>query len=221
MRKENKILIKPEVKTMYLRNNNHELVTYLEVPLDYYAYSLQKDIEQGAGQYVEMQEIIKKPKVSRVVAISADSKEMGLMAVTYLAMHFLSISKTGLEPTFDPGFDEYPMHYYESGDKIPVLSVSEINRYIRRDEFSFEHDGFRVLSANVQNKSEPYWRKCTQESICLIADRGSMTDESLNVINLFSQNKQVYVIFLEDKEKELEIDELPFGIMDRKQLTTH
>lgn len=217
MRRENKILIKPELKTMYLKNNNHELVTYLEVPLDYYMYSLQKDIEQGAGQYVELQEIIKKPKVSRIVAISADSREMGLMAVTYLSMHLLCKSVTGIEPTFDPGFDGYPTHYYESGEKIPVLSVSEINRYMRRDEHSFEQGSFLVLPANIQNKNEPYWRQCTRESICLIADRGSMTEDSLNVINLFSGNKQVYVIFLENKEKDLDFDELPFGMMDRKQ----
>lgn len=49
---------------------------------------------------MEIQEILKKTKVSRVVAVSADSKEMGLMAVTYLSMHLLSKSKKGLEPTF-------------------------------------------------------------------------------------------------------------------------
>lgn len=217
MNRCDKIVVKPELKTVFLKNQINEKVTYLEIPTDFCSYSIQKDMENGAVQFSETKALMEKQRLSKVIAISADSMEMGLMAVTYLAMHLQDVRGMEGDLPFDVDFDESAHSWYESSERIPVLSIAEIARDLRNDALPFESGGFLVAQAKVRNSQEPFWRKCTSESVCLIANRTSMVESGLDVINLFSRNRQVFVIFLEDSECQGGEDELPFGIMDRNQ----
>lgn len=87
-KKENTLVMAP-VKTVYLKNEVSEKVMYLDLPYHFDTYSLESDVQNGGVQFKEIEKLTHKKRISRVVALSADSVEMGLMAVTYLAMHLL------------------------------------------------------------------------------------------------------------------------------------
>ena len=212
-----KILVKPEIKNAFLKNGRSEKVTYLEIPKDFYNYSLESDIEKGGKHYKEIQEIVKKPRLSRVIAITSDSLEMGLMAITYLSMHLQDVRLREGDIPFDTELDESAHFWYESSVRIPMITVTEMTRYLRKDEFAHEQGGFLVGTAKMKEHHEPYWRKCSMEAVCIIANRTSLVEDSMDAIQLFARNRQVYVIFLENSEREADMDELPFGIMDRRQ----
>ncbi len=216
MRHNKKILVKSNVKNVFLKNGRNEQVTYLQVPLDYHSYSLTEDIEYGAVHFREIREIMQKSGHSRIIAITADSLEMGLMGVNYLAMHLQGIREKDREIPFDFDLEEVGCSWYESEYKIPILHLSEISRYIRKDQQPFEHNGYLVAQARVKDDHVPYWRRCMTESICLVVNRSCVEEEDMNIIQLFPKNRQVYVIFLENPEKEGGM-ELPFGVMEKSQ----
>ena len=51
MKEYKKILVKPEVKSVFLKNGINEKVTYLEIPWDYNSYSLVEDIKNRLKGY--------------------------------------------------------------------------------------------------------------------------------------------------------------------------
>ena len=139
MADKNKILVKAPLKTEYLKNAVSEKVTYLELPDDFQAYSLKEDIKKGGVQFGGVKELTQKKRISRVVSVTADSSEMGLMAVTYLAIHLLNEREYDEVPF---GFeDDSDGQWYESKMRLPVIPVSDITGFLRRPEAITSHIG--------------------------------------------------------------------------------
>ena len=82
-----KILVKPPLKETYINNANNEKVSYINLPEEYKEYSLEEDIKQGGIHLKNLFGLTGKKNISRVISITADSVEMGLMSVAYLAMN--------------------------------------------------------------------------------------------------------------------------------------
>lgn len=217
MANKKKILVKAPLKTLYLKNIANEKVDYLELLSDYEDYSLQEAVKKGGLQFQETAKLAQKRRISRVISLAADSLEMGLMAVTYLAMHLQKrrMCEEGMEVPFDCGWGEEDEDWRESHKKIPVISISEITRFLRKDNQSYESGGFLIAQAHAGNDHKPYWRSCTHESVCIVVDRESADSQCLDIVHLFKRNKNVFALFLENREENSHfIDELPFGCMD-------
>ena len=215
MRKK-KILIKTPLMEVYLRNERNEKVSYIDIPVDSSQYSLEEDIKKGGIQFVELLELTKKKKLARVISMTADSLEMGLMAVSYLAMHLIknrSEEEEGMY--FDCEFPE--QQWIETYRKIPVIYMDEILSYMRNRDFPYERHGVLMAQAQTRNSYQPYWKQCRNEAVCIVVRRTEIDSDSLQYMNLFSQNRNVFVLFLEGSSFEGDMmEELPFGNMDVK-----
>lgn len=218
-----KILVKAPMKIRYLKNVVSEKVTYLELPSDLEQYNLEEDIKKGGVQFKEIEQLTRKKKISRVVSLSSDSSEMGLMAVTYLAMHLLE--RDFHEETlfgfcddlpFDSEFEEEDeKNWTESKMKIPVIYISEITKFLRKDNNPFDSGGFLMAQAQAKSDHQPYWRSCNHEPVCIVVHRDSMDSDSMDSINLFAKNRNVFVLFIENEAPDYDMmDEIPFGCMD-------
>ncbi len=217
MANKKKILVKAPFKTMYLKNIANEKVNYLKLPSDYEDYSVKEAVKKGGLQFDETAKLAQKKRISRVISLTADSLEMGLMAVTYLAMHLLErrMREEGMELPFDCDWGDEDDSWRESDKKIPVISISEITRFLRKDDRSYESGGFLIAQAHAGNDRQPYWRSCVHESVCITVDRESADSQCLDIIHLFKRNKNVFVLFLENREEDGGfMDELPFACMD-------
>ena len=211
------ILVKAPFQTIYLNNTANEKVDYLKLPSDYEDYSVKEAVKKGGLQFDETSKLTQKKRISRVISLTADSLEMGLMAVTYLAMHLLErrMFEEGMELPFDCDWSDEDGSWRESDRKIPVVSISEITRFLRKDDQSYESGGFLVVQAHAGNNHQPYWRSCTHESVCIVVDRESVDAQCLDALHLFKRNKNVFVLFLENREEAGDCMEiLPFGCMD-------
>lgn len=215
MADKNKILVKAPLKIEYLKNAVSEKVTYLDLPSDFEEYSLKEDIKKGGVQFGELKLLTQKKRISRVVSVAADSSEMGLMAVTYLAIHLLNQRKYG-ECELPFGFEnESDEKWYESEMKIPVIAISDITDFLRKGSLPFENNGFMMAQAQARSNHRPYWRSCSREPVCIVINKDNAGSECMDIINLFARNKNVFVLFIENDDTDIEMmDELPFGGMD-------
>lgn len=211
-----KILIKTPLKENYLKNKSNEKVSYIELPDNPKEYSLEKDIKSGGIQFNSLLELTKKKKIARVIALSADSLEMGLMAASYLSM-YLTKNRDEYEEGIFVDFDDGEEQWIETYKRIPVISIAEIMAYMRNRELPFESEGYLMARSQPRNVHQPYWRFCTNEAVCIVVRRAAVDSDSLKYIDFFSKNKNVFVIFLEENGFDsTEMEELPFGYMDRK-----
>lgn len=213
MADKNKILVKAPLKTEYLKNAVSEKVTYLELPDDFQAYSLKEDIKKGGVQFGGVKELTQKKRISRVVSVTADSSEMGLMAVTYLAIHLLNEREYDEVPF---GFeDDSDGQWYESKMRLPVIPVSDITGFLRRGSSPFENNGFMMAQAQARSNHQPYWRSCGKEAVCIVINKDSAGSECMDIVSLFARNKNVFVMFIENDDTGFSaIDDIPFGCMD-------
>lgn len=208
-----KILVKPPVKEVYLNNKEHERASYIELPEEYSEYSLEADVRHGGIQYKSLLQLTEKKNISRIVSLSADSVELGLMAVSYLAMN-LAKRRGGYEEEL-PFAIEPGSIWTESDRKLPVITMDQLMVYMRHDALPFEEHGFLVAEAHPRARYKPYWCSCRNNAVCIVAERVSVDSTCLSYINMFSGNKNVYVIFVDKKPCEAEFnDEPPFGCMD-------
>ena len=79
------IISRPLLKTTYIDNRNGEKVLYLEVPEKISRSMVVNEVE-GSGKHFESTlKYIDKENRSRMVLISAENQELGLIAVSYIA----------------------------------------------------------------------------------------------------------------------------------------
>ena len=208
-----KILVKPPLKETYINNANNEKVSYINLPEEYKEYSLEEDIKQGGIHLKNLFGLTGKKNISRVISITADSVEMGLMSVAYLAMN-IAERRGGYEEQLSFLSDD-DKAWIESDRKIPVITINDLISYMRNDALPFEDHGYLVAQAHQREKRKPYWSQCLYYSVCIIVDRVSADSTCLNYINMFFRNKNVYVVFIDKKPFDVEMEgEFPYGFMD-------
>lgn len=210
------ILVKPELKTAYFKNARSEKATYLELPsYSGQGYSLEKDIKDGGVQFTEVKKLLDKQKLSRVVALCADTLEMGLMAVTYLAME-ANNRRTDLPFDTDDIFIGDRERWNETSTRIPVVRDYDLFSYLHDEPLPFESGGYLIGQQAMKERSGPYWCTCRKESICLVMTENMVDEVCFEAVDMFDHNRHVYVIFLDSQTKAPSPMQLPFDTMDRE-----
>ena len=220
-----KTLLKPELKVIYLNNRVSEKVEYLEISPELGKKSLRLDRKNGAEHFAEVECFVEKKKHSRFVVVTADSKENGLMAISYMA----ACTRTG---DVETEFEEYRLEYEnpfeekapfefdedyagtwrECENKIPVIDAGAIKSAMYQHHDSFEMGGFRMQQNNSMYQGRPYWADCKKESICIICDKFQADCMNSAALNLFKTNKRVYLLFIEENTNEFGMSDFPFGL---------
>lgn len=121
------------------------------------------------------------------------------------------------ELPFDAPFDiEEARKWQESEMRIPVISYYEITKFLERGDIPFESGGYLMAQARNKSRHQPYWRSCRNESVCLVIHRDRADQGCLDAVSLFAKNRNVFVLFLEDKDRDYGmLDDIPFGYMDK------
>ena len=215
-RKIAKILVKPYLMEKYLNNSVNEKVQYIQLPEDYENYPIEEAVKKDGIHYNDLLKLTSKENISRIVSITADNCEMGLMAVSYLAMYILN--RNGMSPQMplfeNDGGEEL---WVEDEMKIPVISIIDILRYMRRkDTNPFAPNGFMYSQSAATVAHKPYWCSCTRDFVCIIVKRCDVESGCMDYLNLFSQNRNVFVIFLSDEDSTDFMEDMPFLSFDEK-----
>lgn len=77
-------LPKPDVRNGIMKNEQAEKFSFLAVPEHIGIEELKRDIKLGAVHYKELLKTIEKEKDSKYVVVTAQSTEMGYMAIAYM-----------------------------------------------------------------------------------------------------------------------------------------
>ena len=221
-----KTLLKPDVKTVYLNNKGSERVEFLELSPEIDRRSLEEDIKKGAVHFKETAAFVDKKKKSRLVVVSAENKEAGLMAISYMAScinygvgatalwdceEYLEKEKNPFQEEDSFGFfEEYSSKWRESGNKIPLIDAGEIKRYLYRNQESFDMGMYRVQQMNAMNNEKPYWTECKQEAVCILCDKFQADELNAAALELFRSNRIVFLLYLERYEDGFASRNYPF-----------
>lgn len=216
---EKKILIKAPLKEEFLQNEVREQVRYISIPEDCENYSAEQSVKSGGLQFEEVSRLTKKKKLSRVIAITADSEEMGFMAISYLAMEQLKRRGGCLETRLSDCREE-KKNWTEAEDKIPIIKIDDLMSYRRRSVFPFEGEGYLTAQSQSHYHHRPFWQHCTRCAVCVVVYRSSVDSNCLESIHYFANNSNVYVLFIDKNKYEAEMmEEAPFGCMDSAHFT--
>lgn len=209
------MIVRPELKQAFFKNARAEKALYLDISeIRMHSISIEEDIQNGGVQFAGIKKLLDKPKLSRVIALSADTREMGLMAVMYLAIE-LERNRTDLPFDTDEVFLGDQRRWNETASHIPVITDSDIFSYLHEDNSPFENGGFLMGQQSVKDNTRPYWCGCQREAVCLIMTENMADDVCLEAVNMFDKNRRVYVIFLESDGKKNGMDmPLPFETMN-------
>ena len=155
--RKHKTLVHAPVIEDYLLGQDNERIEYLELPGDPEKYSIDEDIKKGAVQFTELRGLISRRRISRVVTLTSETVEMGLIAVTYAAMEVLKRNKDLLDPEEN---EIYADGWNDSIRNVPIIQFSEIISHMSNDSMSYADRGFMMAQEQVGKKRVPYWERC-------------------------------------------------------------
>lgn len=212
-------ILKPDVRTGYLDFGRGQEVTYLSVPEDITNADLEADIDNGAVQYKEVLNIIKK-KPSRFVIVNCNSEEEGLTAVSYLSAIYNKIEgvdqadNSGFEEEMSDerdidfeDFEEEPIGFDSCDDegtweedsawkenpwRIPVIQSSQMLTGDDSGFSTFGNGGISYGRAYNPKNRLPYWYYTRHENLCIVHNMlcGALNNPFSNVS--FSQRLKRY-----------------------------
>lgn len=218
MRKKHILSItKPEIHTLRLDQDILETVEYLEVPEDVSEEALKKDIDYGACQFAEIIPITEKKK-SQYILIFADSREQGLMAVSYMAACFNQKNKDLFYDKNEKDGDGKISKWVENPFQIPIIQESQLNDTLGfgMDSFSFHNNMF--LGEENRKRFVPFWYACCNESICIdtmsspVFGMGN-TDILCKGLKHFEENQKVYILI----DKSVESNHILFDFCEEDE----
>lgn len=228
----NNSILKPDVRTIYLKNKAKERVTYLQIPPDIDTRTLTKDVKEGAVQFKELLDELKKDEQSQYFMIHAENLEMGYMAVMYHAACCNAFridydNEDETEYSEKPEFEWFQVLdneeeynddmaiWKESGIKIPVIDCVDVRRNLCDQPEDYFFNSFSMQQNNMGVNERPYWMDCREEAVCIVCNTdgfGCMIDEeTVRNLDYFRNNKRIYIIFIGEIDKRNEqIDENDF-----------
>ena len=163
-------LLKPEIREGYFRHTDrNEQYKVLHIPNEFWRENLENDIKSGAVQFKPCIDYLD-GKRSRLVIIECDTKEEGLLAVTYLRG-----SREFDNPEDDNGYEMGDWIDYDNN--LPIIDMEEIADYESnysesgRDQFAFEVHKRKI-------NDDPYWTDYYGD-VCIV-DK-CLTDEKGNL----------------------------------------
>lgn len=226
-----KTLLKADTKVIYLDNKASEKVSYLAIDMELNKKSLLYDIKNGASHFSEVKEFLEKKNKSRMIVISSDTKENGLMAVSYLAACMNQASELGemldeydgyligeKNPFEEISCDEEEDYYNvgsswcEDVSRIPLIEAGELRSYITNGGEDFNFGGYMGRQRSDISQRKPYWTSCKKEAVCILCDPSQGNCLTTEILALFQNNANVFLVFFEQYSKDELVFELPFDM---------
>lgn len=228
------IISRPLLKTSYIDNRNGDKVLYLEIPQKIARSMVVNEVDGSGKHYKSTLEYIDKVNRSRMVLISAESQELGLMSVSYIAgalgdncvasefefnddnnkKRILPTKEYFVDENETTFWDDMPEEQWvERKGKIPVIHASEVASYYSSGYTSIDFGMTLRSGRSEHNDKIPYWTKCRKEAVCIVLD-DTMGRQEIDILNRFSTNARMYVVFAHKVENDLvdsEMFGLPFG----------
>lgn len=213
-------ILKPNVKEAFVGTRGLEVAKYIQLEDSVTMDSLRQDVEAGAVQFRNCIAQLEKAS-SNVILVEADTKEDGLMAVSYLANVFHQREKDSIpERTYDEDddwdYDEYEeddweptpdganrmTEWVEMPDRVPVIPVMELRRYCVNGNFEMPFGPVMMSGAQNTDRLVPYWTECHRDSVCVISDANQFdcfkaSDSEL--FKRFASNRHVFVLQIKGK----------------------
>lgn len=200
MAKGKKTLVMPDMKLFYGGEDFNEKMTYIELPPDMADYSVSQDVHDGAVHLKEIERLCSKDNFSRIICITADNLEMGVMAVKYLAMHLESNIEH--KKTIDYGMEEDNV-WIESPDRLPIIPIQAVASFLDNDDdLYFDSGPFGVKAVRKENDRKPVWLSLRREPVCITILESFSSISYDEAINYFSNNRQVYLLFVKNTESD-------------------
>lgn len=206
-------LVAPEVCKGFFGEKRREMVKYLKIGVDFGKRQLEEDIKNGAVFFQALEKFANRPAAHTIV-IRADNKEVGLMAVSYIAgicneqdkikeeddgyIYLCEELETAdAKEEFGERDDEVSDFeiWEESPYRVPIIEMAEIDSYDDAGCYSdFGSAPFRMQGSGNSRRKDPYWVNCTEEPICIICDRDDYVNYSERVGIRFKGNRHVYIL---------------------------
>lgn len=211
------ILSNLPLKTIYLDNRKGEKVQYLEISEEINRTMLVNEVNGCGKHYETALQYVDKENKSRMVFISAETQELGLMAVTYIAgalgdvfiesdsdMDYMETDGDAaladkkqyyVDESVEPFAYDYPEEtWVEKTGRIPVICAADAAAFYATSYVGVDFGMTLRTGQNERNDGNPYWTKCCKEAVCVVLDE-YMGRLEIDILNKFSTNKRVYVVF--------------------------
>ena len=218
MKEEKRLhLLKPNVQQVFVGTRGLEEARYIQLEESVDLTALKKDVQAGAVQFQGCIDQLKKTS-SNVILVEADTKEEGLMAVSYLANVFYQSEKKMLpERTYEDyeedgwDYDEFDeedweatpdganrmMEWIEMPNRIPIVSITEVRRYCSNNNYEMSFGPMMVSGMQANARQVPYWTDCTRDSICIMSDANiydCFKSSDSELFKRFASNRHVFVL---------------------------
>lgn len=193
-------LLKPDVRNGIMKNEQAEKFSFLAVPEHIGIEELKRDIKLGAVHYKELLKTIEKEKDSKYVVVTAQSTEMGYMAIAYMAACYNE--KNGYFYDKDIINDEKSgvEEWSENNFQIPIIRETEISIFNNSNINDSLPFGNVFGQANCFVKpNRPYWLDCTASQVCVVVSDscffyGGEQNALADNLDIFKNNERVYIL---------------------------
>lgn len=197
-------VLKPDVRKGIMKNEQADKFTFLQIPKDLGIDDLKRDIKLGAVHYKELCKVVEKENDSKYVVVTAESIEMGFMAITYMAACY-NEKKGNVFENDDTNDEKLGVEeWMENNFQIPIIEENEITMFTHNmnNPMAF---GDVFAQANCFSKpNRPYWLECTSLPVCVVVrDDHFFCGENHNMLadnlDIFNNNERVYILIEKQK----------------------
>ncbi len=226
-------ILTPDVRTIYLGDGHKQKARYLQLHDGFGRSQLDEDIAAGASIYESFTKTLTL-KGTKYNLITAPSEEDGLRAVAYLAgiharemeyedcdlideykddeEHNREVDLFELDDLadFEDLEDDSLDFFHEDFGRIPLIDMYEVMAEEGQDKANNGFGMFNMQLQNNVNKIEPWWKDCTQKSVCIIKGQSLgfmcsnelLSPQEIEGLKRFSENDQVYVLVIDRSIRE-------------------
>ena len=171
---------------------------------------LKSDIRNGAAFLNRIPAYVKEETGQNIIFIHAEDEESGLIALNWLEIclrekeRSSAVSGNGNGQEDDDsdifwGYDEEPWEYIATDPRIvPIIEYRDLLNQYREGNRESGFAGSTALHfARAQESKNPYWLHCTENCICIRMDFYDMPNLTEEYLDVFGDNKRIYVLKLD------------------------
>lgn len=192
-------LLKPDIRRGIMKNDQADKFTYLAVPEHIGISDLKRDIKLGAVQYKAVNKVVEKKNDSKFVVVTAESKEMGYMAITYLAACYNEKKGYDYNEEFINDEVEGVEEWKENNFQIPIIDEYDINTFTSNTNNPFAYGNIFAQANSLSKPNRPYWLDCNTLQVCVVVRSGGLICSGdpyaiVDNLDIFKNNERVYLL---------------------------
>ena len=197
-------VLKPDVRKGIMKNEQADKYTFLSIPANVGMDDLKKDIKLGADHFKDLMKLVNKENTSKYVIVATDSRELGYMAVTYLAACYNEKKSRDIEDEQVNDEREGIEEWIENDYQIPIIEENELRRFNVSVNSPYVFGDIFAQGNGAMKQNKPYWIDCTQASVCVLMTEYCSpfggVDTSVDNLDIFKNNERVYIIMEKQKD---------------------